>query len=144
LLRLSCVATADLSEILSNLSVHQRPGSWCLVSGVDVPPETTVAATIAEDEGLTTVLSVADAERLGARPEFVAAWLTLEVRSALDAVGLTAAVAAALAAENIPCNVLAGYHHDHLLVPIDKADLSIAVLKALRGGGKGPRPRPGD
>ena len=70
----------------------------------------------------------------------MAAWLTLEVRSALDAVGSTAAVAAALAAENIPCNVLAGYHHDHLLVPIDKADLTIAVLKALRGGGKAPCP----
>ncbi len=124
--------------------MHRRPGSWCLVSGVDVPPEAEVAATIAEDEGLTTVLSVADAERLGARPEFVAAWLTLEVRSALDAVGLTAAVAAALAAENIPCNVLAGYHHDHLLVPIDKADLSIAVLKALRGGEHGPRPSAAD
>jgi hypothetical protein len=91
-----------------------------------------VAAAIVEDEGTTSVLSVADAERLGARPEFVAAWLTVEARSALDAVGLTAAVATALAAENIACNVLAGYHHDHLLVPVDKADQAIAVLAALR------------
>jgi hypothetical protein len=103
-----------------------------MVSGVQVPAEAAVVATIAEDEGATTVLSLADAERLGARPEFIAAWLTLEVHSALDAVGLTAAVATALAAENIPCNVLAGYHHDHLLVPIDQADQSIAVLSALR------------
>jgi hypothetical protein len=91
-----------------------------------------VAATIVEDEGTTSVLSVTDAERLGARPEFVAAWLTVEVRSALDAVGLTAALATALAAENIACNVLAGYHHDHLLVPVEKADRAVAVLEALR------------
>lgn len=35
-------------------------------------------------------------------------------------------------AEGIPCNVLAGFHHDHLLVPVDKADNCIAVLSALR------------
>jgi hypothetical protein len=28
--------------------------------------------------------------------------------------------------------VLAGFHHDHLLVPVDKADNCIAVLSALR------------
>ncbi len=103
-----------------------------MVSGVTVPGEVTVAATIAEDEGTTTVLSVTDAERLGDRPEFVAAWLTVELHSALDAVGLTAALTTALAAENIACNVLAGYHHDHLLVPVDQADRAIAVLEALR------------
>ena len=103
-----------------------------MVSDVTVPAEMTVAATIVEDEGTTTVLSVTDAERLGVRPEFVAAWLTVEGHSALDAVGLTAALATALAAGNIACNVLAGYHHDHLLVPVDQADRAIAVLTALR------------
>jgi len=103
-----------------------------MVSDVTVPVGMAVAATIVEDEGTTSVLSVTDAERLGARPEFVAAWLTVEVRSALGAVGLTAALATALAAENIACNVLAGYHHDHLLVPVEKADRAVAVLEALR------------
>jgi hypothetical protein len=126
------VAVDDLSEILSNLSVRRRPGRWCLVSGATLPDEVTAAATVVEDEGMTAVVPVGDAERLGARPEFVAAWLTLEVRSALDTVGLTAAVAGALAAEGIPCNVLAGYHHDHLLVPVEEAERSIAVLDALR------------
>lgn len=135
------VALHDLSQILSNLTVRRRPGRWCMVSGAEVPADVTVVATVADDEGTTTVLSVADAERLGFRPEFVAAWLTLEVRSALDAVGLTAAVAGALAAEGIPCNVLAGFHHDHLLVPVDEADHCIAVLSALRGS---PAARTGD
>jgi hypothetical protein len=126
------VAARDIDELLSHLSVRRRPGSWCMVSDVTVPAEMTVAATIVEDEGTTTVLSVTDAERLGVRPEFVAAWLTVEVHSALDAVGLTAALATALATGNIACNVLAGYHHDHVLVPVDQADQAIAVLTALR------------
>lgn len=130
---LGAVALHDLDELLARLSVRRRPGRYCLLSDVPVPAGTSVAATIVEDEGITTVMSVTDAERLGARPEFVAAWLTVEVRSALDAVGLTARLATALASENIACNVLAGYHHDHLLVPFEMADRAVAVLEALRG-----------
>ena len=98
------------------------------------PPADTdveVAATIVEDEGVTSVVSVADAERSGQRPEFVAAWLTLDLESGLDLVGLTAAVATALAAQRIPCNVLAGFHHDHLLVPESRADEAMAILRSL-------------
>ena len=122
----------DLDELLANLSVRRRPGRWCLVSDVALPVGVEVAATVAEDEGVTSVIPVADAERLGFAVAFVAAWLTLEVQSALDAVGLTAAVAGALAAEGIPCNVLAGFHHDHLLVPDTDADRAIAAVEALR------------
>ena len=104
-----------------------------MLSGVRVPADMVVAATVDEAEGMTTVLAVADAERLGVHPEFVAAWLTVVANTALDVVGLTAAIASALAAEDIACNVLAGYHHDHLLVPLDKAERALAVLNALRG-----------
>jgi hypothetical protein len=97
-----------------------------------VGSDVAVAATIVEDEGLTSVVSVADAEWSGESPAFVAAWLTLNVESALDAVGLTAAVATALAADGIACNVLAGFHHDHLLVPEERADDAIASLLRLR------------
>ncbi|MDH3540770.1 MAG: ACT domain-containing protein [Acidimicrobiia bacterium] len=63
------------------------------------------------------------------RPQ--AAWLTLDVHSALDGIGLTATVTTALAAAGIPCNMLAGAFHDHLLVPTAEADRAIAVLEAL-------------
>jgi hypothetical protein len=126
------MAIRDLEELLTHLSVRPRAGQWCMVSGLKVPAGVPVAATIIEDEGITNVMLLSDAERLGVHPEFVAAWLTLEVHSALEAVGLTAAAAAALAPENISCNVLAGYYHDHLLVPFDQAERSIGVLDALR------------
>ena len=60
--------------------------------------------------------------------DFRAAWLSLGVHSALDAVGLTAAVATALARHGIACNVLAGFHHDHLLVAAERRDDALAVL----------------
>jgi hypothetical protein len=121
----------DLDELLAELTVSQRLGSWCMVSGVALGENVPVAAMVTEDEGTTAVISTADALNLALEPEFVAAWLTLNVNSALDAVGLTSAVSGALASEGIPCNVLAGYHHDHLLVPIERSEQAIAILNAL-------------
>jgi hypothetical protein len=89
-------------------------------------------ATVTEDEGVTVVLRQEDAERLGIAFDWVGSWITLRVHSALDAVGLTAAVSAALADAGISCNVLAGVHHDHLLVPADRARDALAVLASLR------------
>ena len=60
-----------------------------------------------------------------------AIWLTLDVHSSLLAVGLTAAVSTALAEAGIPCTMIAGFHHDHLLVPVDRADDAIRVLRSL-------------
>ena len=90
------------------------------------------AATIEEDEGTTFVVERAAAERAGWPWSFAAAWLTVEVRTALEGIGLTAALASALTDAGIPCNVLAGYHHDHLLVPFDRADDAIAALDTLK------------
>ena len=49
----------------------------------------------------------------------------------LAAVGITAKVSGALAEAGIACNVLAGFHHDHLLVPVDRADEAVAAIVAL-------------
>ena len=32
------------------------------------------------------------------------------------------------------CNVLAGYHHDHLLVPAERGDEAVQVLRELSRG----------
>jgi hypothetical protein len=54
------------------------------------------------------------------------------VHSDLQAVGLTAAVAAALTQANISCNVVAAAHHDHIFVPIESGNEAVAVLQALQ------------
>lgn len=109
--------------MLRSLTVEQRPGVFAFVS-VDDPGADLVgraAAVIDESEGVTLVLPVDVARDAGLTPVFEAAWLTLAVHSALDAVGLTAAISGALAAAGIPCNLIAGTYHDHLLVPVARA-----------------------
>ncbi len=141
-------AETDLGVMLASISVTRRPGTWTFVTSTDpaaaaellVQPSSggqAVGALIREDEGMTAVLTVDLALRLGHAIEFEAAWLTLEVHSALEAVGLTAAVSRVLADEGIPCNVLAGAYHDHLLVPADRADTAIAAIEGLRSLGSG-------
>ncbi len=96
-----------------------------------------VHAVLVEDEGVTVVASITEAERRGWTSSFVAAWLTIQVHSSLEAVGLTAAMSRVLTAQDIPCNVLAGYFHDHLLVPVDRADEAIDALHSLRSQSNG-------
>ena len=48
-------------------------------------------------------------------------------------------MAAALAAEGISCNVVAALNHDHLFVPVDRADDAIAVLDRLQTVRRGAR-----
>ena len=121
----------DLERMLAALDVARRPGRFTFVTGEWPELATVAAATISEDEGTTYVVTVDQAVAAGAPVGFEAVWLTLMVHSALEAVGLTAAFSAALGEAGIPCNVLAGYHHDHLLVPVARADDAVRVLLAL-------------
>jgi hypothetical protein len=49
------------------------------------------------------VLSKKNAEIFGLEFEFIASWITLNIHSSLEAVGLTAAFSSALATHNISC-----------------------------------------
>ena len=55
--------------------------------------------------------------------------------------GLTAAVGKALTEARISCNVLAGFHHDHLLVPVADAARALEVLAELSAESRN-QPRP--
>lgn len=83
-------------------------------------------AFVLEEEGFTQVkkTTVADKGPLFAR-------ITLQVHSDLEGVGLTAAVSTALSKAGIACNVIAAFHHDHLLVPWERREEALAVLKKL-------------
>ena len=120
----------DLGVMLSTLAVERRPGRFAYVAVENPAPELLALAhaVVTEGDSTTLVLEVEAAERAGLPVTIEMAWLTLQVHSSLEAVGLTAAVSARLAARGIACNVIAGYHHDHLLVPIARADDAIAAL----------------
>jgi hypothetical protein len=121
----------DLDRMLASLDVEQRDGLYTFVCGDWPSLRARAHAIVQEREGPTYVVAVADAAEAGAPVDFVAAWLTLTVWSSLDSIGLTAAVSAALAEARVPCNVIAGYHHDHLLVPVGRVDEALRVLRKL-------------
>jgi hypothetical protein len=125
----------DLARMLASLDVERRPGTFVFVTGEWPGLRTLAHAMVAEGEGPTFVVGADDARRAGAPVGFEAAWLTLTVRSSLAAVGLTAAVSEVLAGAGIACNVLAGFHHDHLLVPAERAEDAIGRLRELRQSG---------
>lgn len=94
-------------------------------------------ATFREREGLTVIVDEPTALREGLPVLFRAAWITLNVHSDLEAVGLTAAVAEELTRARISCNVVAAAFHDHIFVPVERAKDALAQLTALqaRSGG---------
>jgi hypothetical protein len=125
----------DLPQMLATLDATVRDGEFVYATVLEGHPAVGRAlAIVVEDEGTTVVLRRPDADELGLSYDFVAAWLTLTVHSALDAVGLTAAFSRALGDAGISCNVLAGSYHDHLLVPVHERDRAVAVLRSLRDG----------
>ena len=126
-------AITHLPELLAHLSPELRAGEYVYAT---VPHGTAVdlgrvVGTFREAEGLTLILPREEADLQGLAYDYVAAWITLSVHSALAAVGLTAAVATALAAAGISCNVVAGFHHDHLFVGVEDGERAVAVLRGL-------------
>ena len=88
-----------------------------------------------ESEGISAIVPLETANRLGLSLGFKADWITLDVVSDLSSVGLTAVVSTALAKAGISCNVVAGYHHDHLFVPAGKGKEALQVLLDLKAIG---------
>ncbi len=124
-------AQEELLRLLASMEPELVPGRYVFTTGPAVPVGVQPVATVREDEGVTAVVAQEDADRLGLSYDFVAARVTLRVRSELDAVGLTAAVAEELTAHGISCNVVAGYFHDHLFVPVERGAETVELLRAL-------------
>jgi len=124
----------NLAVLLRSLAPALDPveyGFATLAPGAPLPPGVVPLGTFAESEG-TTLIAPAPAlaaAGLAHRPGW--ARITLCVHSALEAVGLTAAVATALAARGISANMVAAFHHDHVFVPWERRAEAMAALAAL-------------
>jgi uncharacterized protein len=114
---------------VENLDPVVSDERFVFVSLDEVPADVSSVAMVVEDEGTTLVVSQETADSRGFRYDLVTARITLRVHSDLAAVGLVAAVASVLARAGISCNVVAGYFHDHLFVPSDRADEAVELLK---------------
>ena len=83
-----------------------------------------------EAEGTTLIVDVNDADAAGSE-RLLWARITLRVQSSLTAVGMMAAVSAALAKRGIPCNPVSAFMHDHIFVPWERRDDALDALSHL-------------
>jgi hypothetical protein len=120
----------DLARLKAEAAprLHPRAVAVVALEGFAVPAGLEIIGLFREAEGLTLYV---DGEAAGLPVAFRAAWITMTVESALDAVGFTAAFASALAREGIACNVIAGARHDHLFVPWERREEAMRVLQGL-------------
>jgi hypothetical protein len=133
----------DPAALIAGMEPQAIPGAvvFAVVPEADLPAALPAArAMIREAEGITLVLPADHPAVPPGAARF--AQITLGVHSALDAVGLTAAAAGALAAASIPCNVIAGAHHDHIFVPEAQAATARDALRARAASGLNGAPGP--
>lgn len=125
----------DLSRLLAGLAPALDAAPYVFVTlgdqALDAELLAAAAGMVREREGVTLVLPAALARSRGLPEAPVWARVELTVHSDLEAVGMMAAVAAALSGEGISCNPLAGYFHDHVFVPWPRREDAVQALYRL-------------
>lgn len=119
----------ETKAMIAGMTPVLDPAAWVFaVAGAEEAYAPDAFAIIREVEGVTVIRPAGpDADPVMRR-------ITLMVHSDLEGVGLTAAVSDALAAAAIPCNVVAGFFHDHIFVPAAKAEQALEELRDLQRG----------
>jgi hypothetical protein len=123
----------DLTRLIASMSPKLDADVYVFVTTTAPKPTWFELAkgSFVEAEGTTLILEQQRALALGFAPSALFACISLEVHSSLEAVGLTAAFATALATANISANVVAGYYHDHIFVAQADAQNAMDVLTNL-------------
>ena len=124
---------SDLNKLIKGLSPKLNDGEYVFTSikNIELLNTSEIICTFKEKEGFTLILERSRADQLGLRYNFIASWITLEVHSSLNAVGLTSLFTTELANNGISCNVIAGYYHDHIFVSTKDSLKTLGILKHL-------------
>ena len=126
----------DLMKLCASLNPVMALPVYVFCSFPDfmLPDGLATICTVRELEGLTAVIEQSDAHRLRLPYTYESRLITLMVHSSLEAVGFIAVISRELAQARIPCNAIAGYCHDHIFVPVERAEESMTLLKAIAAG----------
>ncbi|ASW73991.1 acetyltransferase [Chryseobacterium piperi] len=124
----------DLSILLQNMEPVWNAGEYvfCTIEKLDhVPDLDKLLFFFREKEAVTIVVEKKVADEWNLEYSYISSWITLNIHSSLEAVGLTAAFANALKQEGISCNVVAAYFHDHIFVGKEDAKKAMEALVRL-------------
>jgi hypothetical protein len=126
-------------EMVAGMTPELKPGAYVFCAAGDRDwAALNPLAMFREAEGVSLILERGAAIAAGFPVEAPMALITLNVYSALDGVGLTAAVATVLAQAGIACNMVAALNHDHVFVPIERADQAVEILLDLQASVSAP------
>lgn len=123
----------NLSRLLAGLDPALDPLTYVFATaphGADLSGVEPLM-TFAEAEALTLILPAQEAQRHGYESVFACRRITLQIHSALHAVGMIAAVSNALARAGIATNPVSAFFHDHIFVAEQDAAMAMSVLKNI-------------
>ena len=128
------VPESNLQKLLATMKPELHPGEYVFasVTADDCKiAQDAVAGWFRESEGITLILEKSAATAAGIEFSFPSRMITLTVHSSLEAVGFLAVITKRLAADGISINAISAYHHDHLFVPLQKADKAVQILHTI-------------
>jgi len=124
----------DTHLMIAGMTPVLTEGAWVYCCETDAAKAVELIpksfAVMREAEGFTLILPSDIAATHGYNVALGMRLITLNVFSDLEGIGLTAAVASALADVGVSCNVVAAYHHDHVFVPQSDAERAMDALLA--------------
>ncbi len=120
----------NLETLLKTMKPRLNVGGYvfCTIHDLSSIDLNDVLLIFREQEGITVIVKKEIADKLQLDYSFVASWITLTIHSSLEAIGFTAAFSKALTEENIGCNVVAAFFHDHIFVDQKDAERAMIVL----------------
>jgi hypothetical protein len=123
----------DLDLLLKTMKPILNAGEYvfCHIENINQIDLSHIVLFFREAQAITVILNKSIADSLQLKYSFIASWITLTVHSSLKAVGLTASFSKALAEQNISCNVVAGYFHDHIFVDKKDTERSMVILNRV-------------
>lgn len=126
-------AEKNLKKLLENMDpIKGDDYAFCNMNeeslkNLDITP----LCTFHEEEGITAIIRLEDAERLRLPFSYAGTKITLNVTSSLEAVGFLAKITEKLARAEISVNAFSPIHHDHIFVTPKDADNAMVLLLEL-------------
>ena len=123
----------DLQQLLKSMKPEHNSGDYvfCKVKDPSQINLNEIVMLFKEKEAVTLILKEETAVKLNLDYPVVMSWITLTVHSSLEAVGLTAAFSKALSENDISCNVVAAFYHDHIFVSKKDTAKAMEILNSF-------------